>query len=392
MTLDIDEMLAARADSVEPPRFDPQVVLAHGERLVTRRRRRTTALAACALVAVAGITVLTAPGADERVSPVQPSDPTRTTEPGARPLGYGLGRVLHLGPVEIDTGLDFVALDLTDDGAALVTLDGAVWFSDGTGVERVGTTAGATPMRGGGVSLDGGAPQEWVVSDSSGSLLAWVEGGGRDPVPELIVYDSSVRRVVAREPVPVERRRDPSLVVGLAGSHVFVLHGQRARIDRPTAWLRFSVDGGAPVEVDSESYDEAVRSTRRALVLGSTDEVLGASDGSSRHVMDFDAIEVRDRRMVDVVDPGSGEAIEMALPPDTSVTEAVFWQWLDDDQFVVWADGDLLACQLAAGSCRVVVDDSWTISSRDAPLMPGDEGIGGDWAVGRAMKAAGISG
>ena len=145
--------------------------------------------------------------------------------------GDGQGRDLHLGRAPGDTGLDFVALDLTDDGAALVTVDGAVWFADGTGVERVGTTSGATATKDDGVSPAGGQAQEWfavgtsVVPRRPGSrsrqrstrTTSWAELNSRE------------RRVVTMEPVPVERRRDTPLVVGLVGREVFVLRDpQRA--------------------------------------------------------------------------------------------------------------------------------------------------------------------
>lgn len=383
--IDVAEMLAARADALDPPRVDPGDMVARGERLLERRRRRVASAAVCGLALAVGAVLLVTPGRDRDVSPAGPSDPTRTTEPGARPLGYGLGQVLHLGPIEIDTGLDFVALDLTDEGAALVTVDGAVWFSDGTGVEGIGKTFGATRIRDG-LSMQAGAPQEWVVSDSSGSLLAWAEPGEGDAAPELVVYDSREGRVVTRESIPVEHRRTKPLVVGLAGREVFVLLDQRGRVGYPTAWLRFSVDGGAPVEVDSESYEAATRAVPRALVLGKTGEVLGIADGMRRHVMEYDAIDVREQRMVDVIDPRSDAPVAIELPAGDPVWEVVFWQWLDDDQFVVWANGDLLACQISVGSCRLVVDGNWEIGARDAPLMPGDEGIGGDWALGRAMR------
>ena len=112
--------------------------------------------------------------------------------------------------------------------------------------------------------------------------------------------------------------------------------------------------------------------------------MLGISDGMARHVVDFDAIELRGQRMVDLLDPSSDDPLAIELPAGDPVYEAVFWQWLDDDQFVVWADGDLVACQISAGSCRLVVDGNWEIGQRDAPLMPGDEGIGGDWALVRS--------
>ena len=384
MNADVDQMLAARADAVDTPRLDPADLVAHGERLLERRRRRVATSVVCGLALVVAAVLLVAPGRDQHVAPAGPSDPTRTTEPGARPLGYGQGQVLHLGALQIDTGLDFVALDLTDDGAALATLRGAVWFSDGTGVERVGTTFGASAIRHNRLSLDAGAPQEWVVSDSSGSLLAWVEPGGGDAVPELVVYDSRERRVVTREPVPVEGRRGKPVPVGLAGRDVFVIQDQ-VRQGYGPIWLRFAVDGGAPVEVDSGSYDAATRAVPRALVLGKTGEVLGVSDGMGRHLVDFDAIELRGQRMVDVLDPSSDEPLTFEFPAGDPVYEAVFWQWLDDDQFVVWAGGDLMACQISTGSCRLVVDGNWAIGQRDAPLMPGDEGIGGDWALAAAL-------
>jgi hypothetical protein len=64
-----------------------------------------------------------------------PAEPVRTSQGIVRPLAYGQGQVLHLGDREIDTGLDFLSLDVTDDGAALTTLDGGIWFTDGTEVD-----------------------------------------------------------------------------------------------------------------------------------------------------------------------------------------------------------------------------------------------------------------
>lgn len=390
MNADLRQMLTARAEGVETPRLDPAAVLAHGERLVGQRRRRMACVAACGVALVVAAALVVAPGRGDRVAPAGPSDPTRTTEPGARPLGYVQGRVLHLGGREVDTGLDALSLDLTDDGAALTTLDGGIWFSDGTGVERIGRTAEPRLFQDG-VSWDdsGGNPREWVVSDSEGSLLAWVEYA--DGGPELVVHDSSRRGVLRRAPVPTVSPRDRALVVALAGREVFVVLSRRGM--RSETMLRFSVDGGPPAVVERETFAASVRAVPRALLLGPSvrNDVLGTSDGRGGHGVDFgEAIAVRDQRLQEVLDADTGTLLELELPADDPVFEVHFLQWLDDDQFTLWADGDLVACQVSAGECRRVLDADWSFFEGDGmPLLPGEGGFGSDWALGRALRAAG---
>jgi hypothetical protein len=388
---DLREMLAARADDAPARPIDPAAVLAHGERLVGQRRRRTAYVAACGLALVVAAALLVAPGRSDRVSPARPSDPTRTTEPGARPLGYVDGRVLHLGGREVDLGFDALSLDLTDDGAAMTSIDGGIWFSDGNGVERIGATPGARRIADG-VSWDdaGASPREWVVTDSKGSLLAWVEdsddtdGGGQ----ELVVHDSRSGRVVLRARVPLERPRDRAIVAAIAGDDVFVArqtNGMRSEV-----MVRFAVDGGPPQEVDREAFEAAIRAVPRALGTGdpASADVLGSPDGRGGHTVEFDdEIEVRGHRLEGVVDPDSGASVELTVPGDEPVFEVYFLQWLDDDRFTVWSNGDLLACEVPAGRCRRVLDSDWSFTDRDMPVLPGVGGLGADWALGRAMKA-----
>jgi hypothetical protein len=339
-------------------------------------------------VVVAAV-ALAAPGREERVSPARPSDPTRTTEPGARPLGYVEGQVLHLGPRRIATGLDPLSIDLTDDGAALTTLDGGIWFSDGNRVEQIGDVVGGTRIPDG-VTWDDspGRPREWVVADSEGSLLAWVDGtaGGS---PELVVYDSRQRAVVVRQPVPVQSARERPVVAALAGREAYVVIEKRGM--RPdTAWLRFSVDGGSPDAVDHDAFEAAIGGVPRALMLGLPmyRDVLGTTDGRGGHGVEFDdAIEVRDLRLQGLSDPDGGAAVELELPPGEPVSVAYFLQWLDDDQLTLWVNGDVVACQVSAGRCRRLIDADWSWSSRDMPLLPGDGAFGSDWALVRALRA-----
>jgi hypothetical protein len=110
--------------------------------------------------------------------------------------------------------------------------------------------------------------------------------------------------------------------------------------------------------------------------------------------VEFDElIEVRDQQLQEILDPETGAPLELEMPADDPVFEVHFLQWLDDDQFALWADGDLVACQIAAGECRRVIDADWSFSDRDdMPLLPGTGGFGSDWALARAMRSTGREG
>ena len=172
MNVDLQNLLAARADTVEPPTFDPLAVVARGERRVRRRNRLTAAAAALALAVALGVTALVLDRGGDQIAPSERPDLTWT--PGTRPITYGQEQTLHLGTREIDTGLDFLSVDLTDDGAALTTLDGGIWFTDGETVERIGSTLTGR-VRPDGVDWLATRPRDWVVTDTAGSLMAWVE-------------------------------------------------------------------------------------------------------------------------------------------------------------------------------------------------------------------------
>ena len=140
MNTDLQNLLARRADSVESPVFDPRVVMAGAQRRLRRRNRFVAAGAALTLAVTLGVTALVL---DRRGDPTVPSDRLDrglTWTPGTRPITYGQEQTLHLGDREIATGIDFLSVDVTDDGAALTTLDGGIWFTDGTTVERIGST------------------------------------------------------------------------------------------------------------------------------------------------------------------------------------------------------------------------------------------------------------
>ena len=57
------------------------------------------------------------------------------------------------------------------------------------------------------VTWPAGRPRDWVITDTAGSLLAWLEYPGQRPDrPELVVYDSDSRVVLDRRPIEVPDR------------------------------------------------------------------------------------------------------------------------------------------------------------------------------------------
>ena len=373
MSVDLTQLLAERAGALEPPRLDPLDVVADGERRVQRRRRLVAAGASVALAVTIGATTLVLGNRADRTSPTQGGD--------ARPLTYGQGQILHLGEREIDTGLDYLSLDVTDDGAALTTLDGKIWFTDGTEVEEVGATLGGrvTPQDLYGVGWPVSRPRDWVVNDSSGSLLAWLEYPDRDKTsPELVVYDSERRTVLARQTFEVGRGVLP-VVAAVAGREVYVTAS--------TVMYRYTLDGGTFESVDPAVFESVRREARRALVLGSAEhgEILGHAGAHPRLSRDHDRIPTGGSRISGLRDPRTGEPVDMELPDGFEGTEVWFLQWLDDDRFTVIQvpQGDLLVCQIEAGRCGVEIESStWT----SAPIIPGHGGVGAEWALSRAMR------
>ena len=236
MTNALRESLARRAHAVEPPALDVHALVSAGEKRLRRRRFGAVAGSVLAVALAVGVPAVVWDLGDEPRSVEQPKppEPSRKVEaPGTRPIAYGQGQTLHLGNREIDTGLDFLSVAVTDDGAALTTIDGGIWFADGRTVERIGSTI-ALRVRPRSVGGPAGMPRDWVITDTAGSLLAWLEYPGQRPDrPELVVYDSARRVVLDRRPIEVGDG-GPAHVLALAGRAVFLGAGARP----PPACLR----------------------------------------------------------------------------------------------------------------------------------------------------------
>jgi hypothetical protein len=389
---DLHTLLTKRADSIDPPVFDPKAVEVRGELLARRRNRLAAAATALVLVLVLGTSALLL-GLDDRTAPSPAPEPAQPVPSvGSRPVTYGQGQVLHLGDREFDTHLDFLTLDLTDEGAALTTLDGSIWFTDGTTVERIGGTLGGKASANA-VTWTSGRPRDWVVSGTDGSLLAWVEYPGRNlDSPELVVYDAASRSVVSREPLEVPAQTSVS-VLTIVERRVFLESSSSSLA--PLTLLRYDVDSGALQRVGAAAVEDARRSEPRALVVGPSagQGNLLSWEGSRGAPTTVGALEVQDSHVDGVFDPTTGEPISLEVDAGRDGARLWFTQWLDDERFVLVSSsepygaptGDLLVCSIGAGRCDLELAASdWT----HQPLLPGDGGVGAELALGAAMRAS----
>jgi hypothetical protein len=389
MSIDLRSSLTRTADAVEPPRFDAAGIVAQGERLV-RRRRRITAGGGTVVAAIVAITVaMLGAGRDQKVEPAPDHGVVR-------PLTYGVGQVLHVGDREIDTDMDFLSIDVTDDGAALTTFDGGLWFTDGVRIQRLGSSlplvATAEDV---GVSIDveAGRPRDWVVNDSSGSLLAWIgyPGADRDR-PELVVYDTAQRRPVVRralEPRDATGERVFHHVTAVAGRAVFVSTTNSHGVTAP-ALQRHDLDDAEVAAVGRDAAEAAVAARPRALVAGRSADLgellLHLSRAWDPHFIDRFAIS---EGRVELFDAHSGAALPLRVA-DTSETALWAVQWIDDDLIAVVAgetpNGDLLTCRLSTLVCDLAVERSaW---GAKGPILPGYGGVGADHALVAAARAS----
>lgn len=386
MNVDLQQVLSQRADSARTPAVDPRAVVEQGERLVRRRRTLAVAAAAVVVALTLGTTALLGDPGNERPVPSGPVEVPQWT-PGTRPLGYGQGQTLHLADQVIDTGIDLLSLDLTDEGAALTTLDGGIWFTDGATVERIGTTLGVGRLSQGGVSWRVARPRDWVVSGSAGSLLAWMEfPQQREDRPELVVYDSGTGDVLARRSFEVGARNSAT-VIDVVDRAVFVAEDDRGSFD-PAMVLRYDVDTGVLERVDEAEVEDARREAAPALLVGSATDgpLLHSPDQMSGHTVE--TLRVREAGLDRLVDPRTGDPVEITVP-DRYDEGGIAWftQWLDDDHFALAPDaglGELLLCRISVGRCDVVVEDlTWDSTA----LTPGDGLRGAEFALGRAIAS-----
>ena len=162
------------------------------------------------------------PADHQRAKPGPTSTSTRPltyTDDYAGDRPYWLIRTIQYDDRVLRPGLDVTAIDITDDGLALVAVrppvnrggehaDGEIYFTDGSSTKKIGELTiehGLTYSNSG------------VKTSTSGSLVAWLTPSGPDP--SLVVYDAHEHRVLADVPRP-ECVRDNCSLATVMGDRV----------------------------------------------------------------------------------------------------------------------------------------------------------------------------
>ena len=333
----------------------------------------------------------------------------------ARPLTYAVGRTIHLGNRSIRTGLDLLSLDLTDDGVAFTTFDGLLWFTDGRTLRQIGLTTPGRLVPHGVLWSPAGRPNARIVSDPSGSRLAWLEyprAVGRVETPDLVVYDTRQRERVARVSL---RTADVcpacAQIASVHGDAVYWTDGPANGLGNSSQRLsragvhRFDVSTGRQTRLSIASYQAELRHLPRTLVVGESYAAGTVSDGVGQ-----DFVLVGQSLVANGLDPGSAlfearsrQRIELrfATRPRSGFEGERFYlfEWLDDHTFALlagagWHAGsrrgeDVVLCTLPSGQCLPAPP---AFASSGPRIVPGFETPAAGRAEARASRAPLLTG
>ncbi|HSK34834.1 MAG TPA: hypothetical protein VK903_15240, partial [Propionicimonas sp.] len=401
------ETLARRAHAVDPPGVDVQAVVAQGERRLRHRRFGAvagTVLAVALAVAVPAVIVDLRDEPKSVEQPKPPEPPERVDEEAtARPLVYAEGSILHVGSRAIDTGLTpassgvaagavaspdgpefsgrdehipdsriMSALYVTDEGAVFTTLDGRVWFSDGTSLQHIGGVAGKNQDRVGAVADRCGncLSADAVQTDDAGSRVAWLEHARGDQI-DLVVYDTADRAVHTRLGLPL-LRRGYGFLEDMYGDHVYWTRYTGRDEDRPQL-MRTVVSASVHEPATQRMLAAERQGKARTLVVGRGAEavIVTPQDQQGFQVtrsrlepVQFDGDVTNANYFVPLFHPVTGERIHLRAPAGLQKTnELVLFEWLDDDRFVLSTEPrwvaierrDIVVCRLSTERCEITV-------------------------------------
>jgi hypothetical protein len=363
MTGLLHDVLRDRAETTPAPYIDPDLIIGRGERRLWRRRA-TTGIAS---LAVAGLVAAGATALPDLFPERDSGTPAHSTGGFTeRKVGFAVRDVIHYGGRSFAVGADVASYVQTDDGFVFTTPDGDVWFFDGTGSERIGST---------------GKKYGYLRADDTGSLVAWVTLT-EDGAPQYVVYDTNTRSEVRVD----DTSAGPGSADDIGGAYVYAVDGGSAYWRNENGIVRYDVAAGettllTPWREAEEGADGAV----------ATPDLLDVADG--RLAFDPEGVDASTVRVGDSFDADapalpfgwygvlSPSATHIAVEEgdeaavfDTAtrrdVTPTVdgypftsFYGWVDDDTVMVFAIEDLggstypadfLACDVPTNGCTVV--------------------------------------
>lgn len=373
----LHDLLGRGADSIDPPDYDVDDLVARMESRLARRRWKAVAAAAVTVVlAGAGAVALSL---DREPPTPAPSGPVER-EQGLgtrRPLVYADGENIHFGDRTFDAGADVVFVEATEEGAVFITEDdyrpggrpqaAPLWFTDGSDVVQLGVT------------LVRHVYDFRIATANPGSLVAWlgVESGRSPTLPADLavwVYDTREGKVVARVPETGVPGLDTIEHIVVNGDRVYWEHGASAEV------VRYDVSTGIAEDVSWRSYHANLARNPRTLAFGNASDQYGPPPVVAQRLAAF--MQVGDRLVpTDSIHWGNagtdipttlldGRPLQLRVPKgyDAETTSFTVVQWLDDGRLVLFAYhehselpmhvGDILVCPVPSGTCEVVVPAS----------------------------------
>ena len=360
------DLLNERADAADSPDLDLGDLIAQGERRVSSRRRRVAlgGTAAAVALTVAASLALAQFGDDRTSPPAGPptSTPTGTVDvqpetTGSRPLTYGVGATIHYGDRVIEAAEDPDGLYVFDDGLWFLTGE-----NEGTSTTHLYYTDGSSEP----VEIARGI--ERVTPGEIGSLLVW-QGGD-----DVVIYDTHVRREVARVPLNGQRLGNP--IIPLEDAVYWREYDDSAESISDGRSVRYDVSAGTRTRVS-----RATERAAEARAAGSPLLVVGSADSAEDFNVVDSGLEVDTSRQgtpPPVFVAATGQRLRVSVPDGYDGESVGVFQWLDDDRFALVVQGtagigyvptgDLLVCRISAGQCRTVAsgEQSW--------LLPGPHG------------------
>jgi hypothetical protein len=332
------------------------------ERIDVARRRRTIAASVGTAGLVLAVLALAASYAMRDDTGPGPVKRPESAAVDARRLVYAEGETIHYGAQDHDAGrvVEFVAA--TDDGFVYVAEnDGRrLYFADGSGAaSRIGLVApghvGVFP----------------VLTADPGSLVAWEQAPTHATQREIVVYDTDRGEVATSS----------------EGDSLVAVNGDRVYWRRGGDLIRFDQSDATEEAVSWASLHADLASNPRMLVVERSTSDVDPSAGTAQRLAYFKLVGTL-LVATDSVSRGAegnttapttltdGRPLRLTVPRgyDGTAESLAAVQWLDDDHLVLFAYhehnelprhvGDLLACPVPTGTCRVLVPAS------AAPYVP----------------------